>query len=552
MGYEKQTFVDQVVDSDGNVLVKGTTLKASHLQHIENGILDLERKIELGGGGNGSGLIDVNADVAILTITKADGTIIEYRPLDENKEFIAKESRLDANTQFGSSGSGLWYPFKNAVPTVENDYIKIVCDGSASYQGIRINPPTNIPVGTKILFSFWYKKDSAYTPPSGGAKVGLTNTSDFVINLTDEWQQCKKEYTFNGNWDRIQITYGTAMEGIFYLKDFSITDTSVTTVRERIEALESNIGHPLNGKNIAVIGDSISSGGLNPYFKVLAVDVGKEIQSYVTYYDVRTSNGNATGKTIGGVTLTDEMIGTMQTFIPTADDVGKSIGQGVSYYGTNTAWGKQLADKVGAANIFNASWSGSSMISGQSSNNKVLSHAWSDYTIGRCKGRDAEGNDVLPDVIFIYRGTNDYSKSPIGQLKDVDLMKYIPETDLLEDGSYSYYVAYYLTIQKLRQAYPKAIVVCCTCNNFKRNNRDGYPINNGSYTLPQLNKAIRDIADTMGCHIVEFDKDGITFENLYSEGYVTDSSEYPTHPNAKGHAVMAERAYQDTKLLNLL
>lgn len=532
MAYKTQTFKDRQV------------LTHNDMNNIISGIDELKASV--------NGIIDATTETDILTLTKADGSKIEYRPLDENKEFMAKESRLDANTQFGTSTSGLWYPFKNAALEVENDYVKITCDGSTSYQGIRINPPTNIPDGTRVLLSFWYKKDIAYTPPAGGAKVGLTNTSDFVINLTDEWQQVKREYTFPVNWDRIQITYGSAAEGIFYLKDFSIINLSVTTVRERIESLENNIGHPLTGKNIAIIGDSISSGGLNPYFRVLDIDVGREIQSYVTYYDVRSSSGNPTGKTIGGVALTDEMIGTLQTFTPVAEDVGKSIGQAVSYYSLDIAWGKQLATKVGAANIFNASWSGSSMISGQSSGNKVLSHAWSDYTIGRCKGRDIEGNDILPDVIFIYRGTNDYSKSPIGQLKDVDLMNYIPETDLLEDGSYSYYVAYYLTIQKLRQAYPKAIVVCCTCNNFKRNNRAGYPINNGTYTLPQMNKAIREIADTMGCHVVEFDKDGITFENMYSEGYVTDSNDIPTHPNEKGHAVMAERAYQDTKLLNLL
>lgn len=38
MAYEKQTFVDRVVDGNGNVLVKGTTLKAAHLKHMEDGI----------------------------------------------------------------------------------------------------------------------------------------------------------------------------------------------------------------------------------------------------------------------------------------------------------------------------------------------------------------------------------------------------------------------------------------------------------------------------------------------------------------------------------
>jgi hypothetical protein len=38
MKYEKQTFVNQVVDANGNVVQKGTTLKAEHLNHIEDGI----------------------------------------------------------------------------------------------------------------------------------------------------------------------------------------------------------------------------------------------------------------------------------------------------------------------------------------------------------------------------------------------------------------------------------------------------------------------------------------------------------------------------------
>ena len=38
MSYEKQTFVDRVVDASGNVTAEGTKLKAEHLNHIEDGI----------------------------------------------------------------------------------------------------------------------------------------------------------------------------------------------------------------------------------------------------------------------------------------------------------------------------------------------------------------------------------------------------------------------------------------------------------------------------------------------------------------------------------
>lgn len=38
MAYEKQNFVDRVFDENGKVLIEGTTVKAQHLKHIENGI----------------------------------------------------------------------------------------------------------------------------------------------------------------------------------------------------------------------------------------------------------------------------------------------------------------------------------------------------------------------------------------------------------------------------------------------------------------------------------------------------------------------------------
>ena len=45
----------------------------------------------------------------------------------------------------------------------------------------------------------------------------------------------------------------------------------------------------------------------------------------------------------------------------------------------------------------------------------------------------------------------------------------------------------------------------------------------------------------MGCDVIEFDKDGITFENCYPT-YISDSATIPTHPNATGHEKMAKCA----------
>ena len=61
----------------------------------------------------------------------------------------------------------------------------------------------------------------------------------------------------------------------------------------------------------------------------------------------------------------------------------------------------------------------------------------------------------------------------------------------------------------------------------------------------EYNRAIREAAEYLGCGLIEFDKDGITFENCYSEGFITDSATIPTHPNDKGHRVMGKRAVLD-------
>ena len=122
-----------------------------------------------------------------------------------------------------------------------------------------------------------------------------------------------------------------------------------------------------------------------------------------------------------------------------------------------------------------------------------------------------------------------------------------PETDVRTDGTYGFKEGIALTVAKLRQAYPNAVIFLCTLNVFKRINYDHFPANNGINTLPQYNKAIREAADYLGCGLIEFDKDGITYENCYTGGYITDSSTIPTHPSDKGHRIMGERAVLDLK-----
>ena len=103
-----------------------------------------------------------------------------------------------------------------------------------------------------------------------------------------------------------------------------------------------------------------------------------------------------------------------------------------------------------------------------------------------------------------------------------------------------------MTIEKYREAYPFAEIYICTLNLFKRVNYSSFPVNNNQNTLPEFNNAIRQVADLMGTGLIEFDKSGITFENIYPT-YADDSATTPTHPNTTGHIKISKKAVIDIK-----
>jgi lysophospholipase L1-like esterase len=161
---------------------------------------------------------------------------------------------------------------------------------------------------------------------------------------------------------------------------------------------------------------------------------------------------------------------------------------------------------------------------------------------------------TAPDVIILCRGTNDFSHSPYVRLTDgyFDSTAWTYPTTDVSEGIYGLKEAISLTISKLREAYPLAMIVLCTLNVFKRNNYANFPTRNGYNTLPQYNDAIRECADFFGCGLIDFARDGITFENGGIGGFYGDydsSDDSFTHPNDKGHAMMGAKAISD--LLNI-
>ena len=489
------------------------------------------------------------------------------REIARGKRIIGEELVLSTTDDLFTDPNSGFSAFQGASVNYDNaGYFSVDCSASTSrFPGIRNNllGAQIHNAGKKIAISFFARKFSNVpTNP-----FGLYVSYDIIksVELTTDWRRYTIVLSASevSQMDRVQFSFDNPPKTPVANLGFDIRDISIifpetiagdvvdnTTAIDVINARLNAIAPALAGKKIAIIGDSISTinGKNTPYWIVKSVDVGNEIESYVTWWDVwANSEGTTpTNKTIGGVSLTAAMIGTKQTFTPVAGDVGKAVGVSQNYNSAGTkVWSEKFCEETGAVLLANASWSGARICSGQGGTWE-LSEAWSDFTIGCCKTRDDEGNDVTPDIIIIYRGTNDFSHSPISRVDEVSLADGVPATDYI-NGVYEFKAGYYKTIQKLRAAYPNAYIVCCTLNVFKRVTYDVFPTRNEHYTLPEMNDAIREIANTMGCGIIEFDKDGITFENCYSGGYITDSATIPTHPNSKGHAVMAQRAIVDMR-----
>ena len=396
-------------------------------------------------------------------------------------------------------------------------------------------------LGTDCRGYYYYDEDKAYKngetgnssnywsifiPPSGTKYIRLYLYAGNIGTNTPS------EYVMNTYYMR---EYGTYARGVPYLHatelDSDKRDDFLDLTRE------------LAGKKIAILGDSIGTrlGYNTPEILIGEDDVGVTLSAYITNNDV------VNGLSIAGTTFTSSDVGTEVTFTPTENDIGKSIGTPLNHGDANAVrWWQMLANKFSMEWV-NASWSGATMVSEESRTTTAYkaSCAWYVPTIRRC-GFRTPGSMVrtAPDYIFIHRGVNDFSTTHSGSKTVLteglfDSYDYsMPETDALTiDGAtrYGFKEAYAMTIQKLRDAYPTATIICCTLAPFRRHSESHFPPTNGRYALPKFNEAIREVAAYYGCLICDFDQ---TYQYEQLGSYTSDN----THPNEYGHRAMYQKA----------
>ena len=477
---------------------------------------------------------NISALQAVLEAVQANDYVTDITKIMENGVEVgysitfAKSGTV--TVYHGSDGQDAAAPKIGMKKAADGEYYWTADDEwMTDADGEKIPVVAQDPNGKYITPLFRVAEDGWYISYDNG------NTWKPIGNIEDsEGDSCI--------FSNIEITAGHV---IFHLSDGTSFRVSISSSQHECGAVKVK-----EGLTVAIIGDSIST---HPYYNASEVtiepeDIGVELSAFITYYDVdkRISLDGISSSYI----IKTEDIGSELHFIPCIDDIGKKLGSPVNYNSDIDVWWLYAAKELGFTPIA-ATWSGSSITSHTSTpySAKAISYAWHDGTI-RKLGRRIPGTmeRIAPDVVLIYRGTNDLSHSKKvrlteGYFDDPDWC--YPTTDELGDGTYGFKEGLSLTIKKIRETYPKARIGLCTCNTFKRNDSADFPTNNGNFSIPQMNKAIREVADFFGCHVIDLDKCGITFENCYESGYITDSESIPTHPNESGHRLLGQQAVND-------
>lgn len=181
----------------------------------------------------------------------------------------------------------------------------------------------------------------------------------------------------------------------------------------------------------------------------------------------------------------------------------------------DTWWGKVI-DFFGGELLVNNSWSGS-RVTRLPNNDNLFPSGCSDERTGKL-----HINNVKPDVVMVYLGTNDWAFG-------VD--KFCVDNILGDDfHCISFDFSYSQLVSKIEKNYPNDEIWCCTLNaTFMSSNLPyKFPYEYGGTHIEEYNQIIKDTADMHNCKVID----------LYSYHIPYDSID-GSHPNADGMNTLA-------------
>ena len=231
------------------------------------------------------------------------------------------------------------------------------------------------------------------------------------------------------------------------------------------------------------------------------------------------------------VSIIGDSISTMEG-VSNSTAYNTTIGNNDVHYSSDRAskWWQQVIDVLDMELCVNNSWSGSYVLANKSST-KPQSSGWET----RCVNlhNDTGEEDILPDIIWVFFGTNDFThkKSTLGTFDAINYDTLITENG---DGTFTYTKptttceAYAVMLHKMQIAYPEAEIYCL--NLLLR--RD--PVLEGKTNAGQpteFNKEIAKLASKAGAHLVDLENCGLESTPEVYDLYITDQN---VHPGARG------------------
>lgn len=181
----------------------------------------------------------------------------------------------------------------------------------------------------------------------------------------------------------------------------------------------------------------------------------------------------------------------------------------------DTWWGKVIKH-FGGELLVNNSWSGS-RVTKLPNRERIFPSGCSDERTSAL-----HDGSVMPDVIIVYMGTNDWAFGVTTEYVDSLLGE---DTQLSE-----FRCAYNVMLQKIKYNYPNAEIWCCTLNTTYMSSAPdfAFPYTYGGAHIEGFNNRVRDIAKQNNCRLID----------LYSCQTPYDSID-GSHPNVRGMETLA-------------
>lgn len=202
------------------------------------------------------------------------------------------------------------------------------------------------------------------------------------------------------------------------------------------------------------------------------------------------------------------------------------LGYNLFYFGENcfrsgvremkdTWWGKVI-DFFGGELLVNNSWSGS-RVTQLPGSDSLFPSGCSDERTGNLHIRS-----VMPDVIIVYLGTNDWANGVPIEFDGCTLLGH--------EYNDIFVSAYGNMIRKLRSNYPNAEIWCCTlCATFMSSDPSyNFPYKYNGNHISEYNQIIETVANQQNCKIIDLFSYRIPYDSI-------DGS----HPNADGMNTLA-------------